>query len=180
MSLRSRFLFVLAATFALPLFADPLPRRTFLQTVCAAAMTSAAPASDNRTGNTTVKWEVIGPDSETPVRSGRIVVAPGTSARDLTARILGQNRISFVETEHGLTSIMGTPSGADAVVILNDGTRRVYGWCYEVDGVQPGVKPADFHFQNQNSVLRWFYAFSESKNGQWISYCTPSHKAPSR
>lgn len=125
-----------------------------------------------------VKWEIIGQDSALPVHQGTLEIDLRDSVGKVTVSILEQQKISYIGNEAGMNSILGTPTGEDAMVIVNDDTMRVYGWCYEVDGMQPDVMPDEFYFPAQASNLRWFYAFSLYEKGEWRGYCLPAHTHP--
>lgn len=117
-----------------------------------------------------IEWKIIGP-----------TVYSGTFSADLkkpvgaaTVELLEEKKIPFVGNESGINSIMGTPTGDDAIEIISAESMKVYGWCYEVDGVQPDVMPDEYFFPKQASKLTWFYSYSLYEKGEWKSYCTPA------
>ena len=125
-----------------------------------------------------IEWEVIGNTSMVPVHRGKFEADLKKSAGELTVQILTTHQIPFVGNEAGINSILNTPTGDKAIVIVSNDTMRVYGWCFEVDGVQPDVMPDKYFIPAQNSKLSWFYAFSLYEKGEWKTYCTPAHTKP--
>ncbi len=126
----------------------------------------------------TIRWEIIGQESKLPVHHGTGKFAASASAGQVTVAILEAQKIPFVGNESGMNSILGTPTGDDAIVVVSDDTMRVYGWCYSVDGKDPDEMPDKFYFKQAESVLRWYYAFALYEAGQWKSYCTPASTLP--
>jgi hypothetical protein len=118
-------------------------------------------------------YEIVGPCSEKPVYEGG-VPASGMSAGKATLQILEKNRAPYRGTEAGIHSILNTPEGDEAIEVISDREMRAYGWCYEVDGTQPNVMPDQFRLKGSEH-LKWFYAFSHYKNGQWLTYCEPAY-----
>jgi len=125
-----------------------------------------------------IEWEIIGQKSKSPVHRGSLDVDLKESVGEATLHILDANKIPYVGNENGLNSILGTPTGEAAIVVVSNDTMRVYGWCFEVDGVQPDVMPGKYFFPSQVSRLRWFFAFSLYEKGEWKSYCTPAYTKP--
>lgn len=119
--------------------------------------------------------EVVGPCSPVPeVLQTREIVA-GTSVGAMTVTALEANHIPFHGSAEGIYSILGTPEGDGAIEVISDKKMRAYGWCYEVDGKQPDVMPDKILLQGSEHV-KWFYAFSLYKDGDWRSYCEPAYK----
>ena len=127
-----------------------------------------------------VHWEIIGQDSKKAVHRGSLDIDLKTSVGATTIRVLDENKIPYVGNEDGINSLLGTPTGDAAIVVVSADTMRVYGWCYEVDGIQPNVMPGEFYFPTQASTLRWFFAYSLYEKGEWKDYCTPAHTKPLR
>lgn len=127
-----------------------------------------------------IQWEIIGQKSEEPVYQGFENVDLRKTLGEITVALLQKKEISFIGSAVGIKSIFGTPMGDDAIVIESPTRMRVYGWCYEVDGVQPSVMPDKFYFTDQKSKMRWFFAYTVYDQGNWIDFCTPAHKKPIR
>ncbi len=116
-----------------------------------------------------------------PDHQGKIDLPVGRSTvGSISEAIFRRDSIPYVGSEAGMNSILGTPTGDDAIDVLSDEEMLVYGWCYEVDGVQPSEMPGDFQLTGKEKLLHWFYASSHYKAGAWLSYCDPAHlnKAP--
>ncbi|HAT72317.1 MAG TPA: DUF4430 domain-containing protein [Elusimicrobia bacterium] len=119
---------------------------------------------------------VIGPCSEKPVFEREFKVAGSSaSAGEISAGIFKENGLPYTGDADGFTSIMGSPSGAQAIEFVSAGKMRFYGWCFSVNGVLPAVMPGSFYLKNDADRLTWFYAFTTYENGVWIDSCVPSY-----
>jgi len=96
----------------------------------------------------------------------------------ITIDILEKKNIEFLGSIKGLASVDNTPIGHEAIEVISPNYLRAYGWCYEVNGFQPAKMP-DQIIIKKNDVIRWFFAFSSFKDGEWIDYCTPSYQIKS-
>jgi hypothetical protein len=121
-----------------------------------------------------ISYEIIGACDERPVYQGTQSAA-GVSVGEATLKILKKNSIPHRGTEAAIFSILNTPEGDAAIEVLSDTEMRAYGWCYEVDGVQPSVM-ADQYRLKGSEHLKWFYGYALHKNGEWRTYCEPAHK----
>jgi hypothetical protein len=93
-----------------------------------------------------------------------------------TLEILEAQVIPYVGFVNGIHSIYNTPTGREAIEIVSDQVLRSYGWCYEVDGVQPDVMPDAIALSSHTQLVHWFFAYSTLEEGTWKDYCTPSYK----
>jgi hypothetical protein len=125
-----------------------------------------------------ITFEIVGPCAAKPVYQGNHR-ASGVSAGRATVDILDKYAVPYRGSEEGIHSILDTPVGDEAIEVINDEEMRVYGWCYEVDGRQPDKMPNEVMLQGEEH-LRWFYAFSHYKKGDWLTYCEPAHTAKPR
>ena len=125
-----------------------------------------------------IHWEVIGQESKEPAFKGTTLVDLKQSVGDATIRILTENKIPYLGTAAGINSILNTPTGDAAIKVLSDDSMRVYGWCYEVDGVEPPKMPDAYLFPSQESTITWFFAYSLYEHGKWVECCTPAYKNP--
>lgn len=106
------------------------------------------------------------------------VFLPATVS-EITIYALESSETPYEGNADAINSIIGTPSGDDLVEYISDDHLYVYGWCYEVDGIQPDVFMSQFTFDPlKNETIRWVFGYAEFKLGKWISYCTPVHKNP--
>lgn len=124
---------------------------------------------------------VIGPCSEEPVFEREFeVTGSSSSVGDISALIFKESGLPYAGDADGFTSIMDSPTGAQAIEFVADGKMRVYGWCFSVNGVLPEVMPGSFYMKSEADRLIWFYAFSTYENGLWTNTCVPSYtvKAP--
>lgn len=117
-------------------------------------------------------YEIVGACSAVPAYHGSHENFP-TDAGTATVAILERNKIPFLGSAAGIHSILNTPVGDEAIEVINDQEMRAYGWCYEVDDKQPDVMP-DKVMLTGSEHLKWFYAFSHYKSGNWLTYCEPA------
>ncbi len=120
-----------------------------------------------------LSYEIVGACEERPLYQGQHP-AGAASAGAATIEILEKLGLPFQGSEGGINSILHTPVGDEALEILSDTEMRAYGWCFEVDGLQPDVMPDKIPLRGSER-LRWFYAFSHYKAGEWVSYCEPAY-----
>jgi hypothetical protein len=83
--------------------------------------------------------EVLGPCSKYPLFQTALPVERESSIWKLTQMAFNHHNIPYSGAEYGLQSAFNTPTGLDAMEVINDREMRSYGWCYEVDGKVPEV-----------------------------------------
>ena len=120
-----------------------------------------------------ITYEIIGACSSTPEAQGTDSITKPESAGRVTLEILEKEHLPYVGTEAGIQSIGGTPTGDDALEVVSNDEMYAYGWCFEVNNVQPKKMPDEIVLQGKES-LRWFYAYSRYIRGNWVDYCTPA------
>lgn len=87
--------------------------------------------------------------------------------------------VAFNGDENSISSILGSPTGDQSIEIVSNEHMFIYGWCYEVDGVQPDVLMSQFLVDPRNhKEIRWIFGYAEYFRGEWLSYCTPVYKNP--
>lgn len=119
-------------------------------------------------------YEVVGACDSKPVFQGNLDFAGiAKSVGAASIEIFERDKIPYIGAENGMNSILGTPTGMDAIEVINREELRAYGWCYEVDGRQPTEMPDQLILQG-GEHLRWFYAFSLNRRNEWVSYCDPA------
>lgn len=79
-------------------------------------------------------------------------------------------KLVFEGNEAGIVSI-GTFK--NEIEVISDREMRAYGWCYSINGLAPDLMPDQVFLKSQKDELKWFYAYSEYKDGNWISQCVP-------
>lgn len=120
--------------------------------------------------------EVVGPCSEAPqFISEDIKHDEKMSLGDLTIQVFEQNKISYQGSREGMTAILDSPIGDEAIEQVSSNEIRFYGWCVQVDGFEPGDMPDQVLLKNVNSKIVWFYAYATSLNGKWTEMCTPAY-----
>lgn len=125
-----------------------------------------------------VQWEVVGQGSPEPAYRGSFSADLSRSVGQISVQIFTDQKIPFIGNEAGLNSLLNTPTGDALLVVVNDDTLRAYGWCYELDGVQPAEMPDKVYFPKQDSTLRWFFGYALYEKGEWRSYCNPAYELP--
>ena len=91
---------------------------------------------------------------------------------------LNKFTIPYIGSMGGLNSLLHTPTGLDAIEVIDDTRLRAYGWCYEVNGIQPDVMMDKYFFDSPEDSLRWFYGYSFYDRGEWKEYCIPAYQSP--
>lgn len=106
------------------------------------------------------------------------LVGRGPSVGEFTLNQLRKNGVPFVGTVDGLSSILGTPTADVEKVSSNE--FYAYGWCYELNRVQPALQPGQVRIQRDSDLVYWFYGYAHFKNGQWLTVCEPAYTRPSK
>ena len=98
-------------------------------------------------------------------------VSRNETAGSVTLQALEQSGLPFKGTEAGVQSIANTPESLDSIEFETDSVFRIHGWCYEVDGVQPGSMPGEFELSTGSHRIRWFFGYARYREGNWEGYC---------
>lgn len=93
------------------------------------------------------------------------------TAGDATVNALQKWGVPYQGDVQGVQSILNTPTSLDAVEFESDDVFRVHGWCYQVDGVEPGVMAGEFKLSPTAQVIRWFFGYARYRAGNWEGYC---------
>ena len=117
----------------------------------------------------------VGPCDQKPVIEQELA-GEFTTVGDLTVHFLTKNKIPFVGSERGLSSVYDSPVGNASLEVISPTEMRSYGWCYFVDGVGPDVYPDEFPLKTTSQKIDWVFGFAHFRNGVWISQCTPAYK----
>lgn len=108
------------------------------------------------------------------VLNENIEILNESTAGDITLYMLKHYEIPHVGNIHSITSILNTQTGLDTYEVISDTEMKVYGWCYEIDGVQPDVLMSEVKIDpSVHKKMNWFYGYAHYVEGDWISYCTP-------
>ena len=122
-------------------------------------------------------FEVTELCEDKPHISEEIPVLTLTNVLDFTKYHLKNLAIPHTFNENGITSILDTPVGYDSYEFITNNHMRVYGWCYEVNGVQPSIVASEFMVDPESQdIIRWFYGYAEVVEGTWIHYCKPVYE----
>lgn len=124
-----------------------------------------------------ISWEIIGPCSSEPLYKGEKEMGDNPLfVGTLTLQVLQEEQIPYQGDERSIVSIVNTPTGMGSMEVLDDQRMRAYGWCYEVNGIQPDVYMDSFYFKDNKDHLKWFYGYSLYESGEWKEYCTKAYK----
>jgi hypothetical protein len=115
------------------------------------------------------------PCSAVPLVDTHVEFERATNVGDLTLKVLEQNHIPYIGNSRGINSIGGTATGEASIEIVGPAEWRVYGWCYLVNGIEPGVSPDQIQVTSNSDLITWFYAYASYKNGVWTEMCKPTN-----
>lgn len=108
------------------------------------------------------------------VLSENIEILNSTNAGELTLYMFDHYEVPYTGNIDSITSILGTITGLDSYEVISDREMKVYGWCYEIDGVQPDKLMSEVTIDpTVHKSMNWFYGYAHYLDGEWISYCTP-------
>jgi hypothetical protein len=93
------------------------------------------------------------------------------TAGSVTLEALGRSGLPFKASEAGVQSIANTPESLESIEFETESVFRIHGWCYEVDGVQPGLMPGEFKLPAGPHSIRWFFGYARYRDGNWEGYC---------
>jgi hypothetical protein len=124
-----------------------------------------------------VTWQVHRPCDSSIAYQGDKKLNLEKSAGQHSVNLFELAGIEFQGNEMGMNSIMGTPTGMQALEVLSDTEMRSYGWCYQVNGFGPSTLPGNFYFNSQEDHLTWVYGFAHFKDGEWLSYCELAYRS---
>lgn len=99
----------------------------------------------------------------------------GESVGALTIAALESHAISYSGSEAGLSSIKDTPTGDAALEVVSDREMRAYGWCYHVNGMEPGLYPDEVSIESPTDKVKWFFAYALYVDGEWTEMCVPTN-----
>lgn len=111
--------------------------------------------------------------SDRPLLEVQTDLGQSVTASDFTLKLLADHGIAFQGAKEGINSILSTPTGMDALDVINDQEMRAFGWCYTVDGQLSDALMHQQTITNQ-SVVRWFFAYSYYRAGVWTDFCLPA------
>lgn len=95
----------------------------------------------------------------------------GSSVGELTIKILNDYDVPFQGSEQGLNSILNSPTGLDAMVMISESEMKAYGWCFKINGVIPEVYANEVFINSLTDQVVWFWGYAHYLNGDWIAQC---------
>lgn len=95
----------------------------------------------------------------------------GSSIGEVTLEMFNDYQIPYLGSEQGFNSILNSPVGLDALVVVSDLEMKSYGWCYSVNGIIPELYPNEVIINSTSDEILWFWGYAHYLNGEWISQC---------
>lgn len=124
-----------------------------------------------------IEFEIQNICEESPYLSKNIKINGPTNAGDITIQVLNDWNVPYIGSVDSITSMLGTITGLDSYEVISDTEMRIYGWCYEVDGLQPDVLMSEYMVNPAvHSKIYWYYGSAHYLEGEWLSYCDPVYK----
>ncbi len=120
----------------------------------------------------------VGPCSQVPLHTASFHIIDKSAVGDITSDILQKFNIPYLGTPQGFNSIFHTPTGLDAIEVINNYELLSYGWCYSINGVQPNDFPNNIMVKDDDNI-RWWFGYAHYKNNTWLHQCVPSYQRKS-
>lgn len=126
------------------------------------------------------KFEIIDSCSNAPVFEVSIEDTHNTVG-ELTLDTFRKYNIQNKSSEIGVSQILSSPTGLEAMEVLSDTVMRSHGWCYSVDGQIPEVLMNEVYLTGNEKVISWFMGYStyigdpETGESIWEGQCVPSN-----
>lgn len=95
----------------------------------------------------------------------------GSSLGEISLEMFNNYQIPYLGTEQGFNSILNSPTGLDAMVVVSEREMKSYGWCYSINGVVPEVYPNEVFIDSVNDEVLWFWGYAHYLDGQWVGQC---------
>ncbi len=111
--------------------------------------------------------------------SGELTLSAAKSVGQVSVEVFDREKIPYIGSDLGMNSIYDTPVGNPSMEFPEPGVLKVYGWCYELNGVQPAEMP-DKVMMTEKDRLVWFYGYALWRDREWKTYCAPAHESPLR
>lgn len=93
-----------------------------------------------------------------------------THVGEATVQAFNRDHVPYEGTVHGIKQIYDLKQDIE---IISDTEMKAYGWCFSIDGETPDTMPDQTAITNQNSHIRWYYAYARYKDGDWVgTMCT--------
>lgn len=130
-----------------------------------------------------LNFEIVDSCSETPVFSS-VVTDSYDNVGELSLDVLEANSIQNLSSQFGISQLMNSPIGIDAMEVLSDTVMRSHGWCYSVDGEVPELLMNEFELTGEEKVITWFMGYStyvgnmQTGEATWEGQCIPSNSLP--
>lgn len=124
-----------------------------------------------------VIFEVTDICEDIPILKEDIQVFQSTTVGHLTKYTFDSYSIPYIGSEMEMHSILNTPFGRDAIQFLAPNTVRVYGWCFEINGMVSSLPTyQSLVSPHSKSHIRWFFGYAERQADRWGEYCKPAYE----
>ncbi len=92
------------------------------------------------------------------------------SLGEFAVHFFSDNEIPFQGSEMGFNSILETPIGLDALVVIDDQTMLAFGWCFKHNGKIKELMANEIEVLRGDKV-EWFYGHARMENNTWTQQC---------
>ncbi len=128
-------------------------------------------------------FQIVDSCSKSPVFS-TVVTDSYETVGELSLGTLEKNSIQNLSSQFGISQMLNSPLGIDAMEVLSDTVMRSHGWCYSVDGEVPELLMNEFTLTGEEKVITWFMGYStyignmQTGEAVWEGQCIPSNSLP--
>jgi hypothetical protein len=122
-----------------------------------------------------VEFSITNLCEDTPYLHENIEVLNKTTVSELSLYAFETYDIPFLGDSRSINSILNTATGLESYEVISDHEMKVYGWCFQVNGIQPDRFMDQITIDPSEDIhINWFYGFAHFLNNEWIAYCTPA------
>ena len=125
----------------------------------------------------TITLEVRDPCKDASFHRWEFELPKKQSVGQVTMDLFDREKVPYIGSELGMNSILSTPVGEPSMEFPGPGQLKVYGWCFELNGVQPTEMPDKIEMKSGDHLV-WFYGYALWKDREWKTYCSPAHESP--
>ena len=106
-----------------------------------------------------------------------LVVTKDMTLGEMTVNAFDKLDIEYIGSNMGMNTILGTPTGLEAMDIVARDEMYAYGWCFTINGELAEVYPDKVILSESDKVI-WSYGFAHYLRGKWFGQCTSSLNRP--
>jgi hypothetical protein len=117
-----------------------------------------------------ITLQVIGKNSE-PLFAIESNESVPSNIGKISTDIFDKQKIDYDGSIDGITKLFDL---GQEIEVISKTEIKAHGWCFSIDGFVPETMSDETPVLQQDSVIRWYYAFAHYKDGQWIGQCVPN------